>query len=264
MSEPTAAPQNGPIRKAQPTRRSASGPGDRIVSARDAAIYLREDCRDLDDSLTLEMVVAQYVLQLRAVRTSAGVPVGDIAGSGVIAELEGHGDELSHAILRAVGQLAADEIAVRAADAAARLTERGVGLPRKFGDVAAVAPLGAWRTSEGAHPGEYVLFADFAHALGRRHSIAMFVEPHRGGLVKHLGLMSALRDLEDLGPFHPDAMESLRPPEAATLMHEVLERTYGPAAEAADDYRALLANARARTLAAPLADAAQAVWPVQA
>ena len=61
------------------------------------AIYFREDCRTLRDSLQLEMVVAQYCLQIRDVRTTAGVPVGDAVGVGVVAELEGHGDPLSHA-----------------------------------------------------------------------------------------------------------------------------------------------------------------------
>lgn len=61
-----------PIRKASPTRKSASGPGDRVASARDVAIYFREDCRTLCDSLQLEMVVAQYCLRIRDVVTTAG------------------------------------------------------------------------------------------------------------------------------------------------------------------------------------------------
>src|SRR5204863_1848057 len=94
------AERRSPIRKALPTRESASGPSDRIASSRDVAIYFREDCRTLQDSLQLEMVVAQYLLRIRDVRSSAGVPVGDAVGAGIVAELEGHGDPLSHAILR--------------------------------------------------------------------------------------------------------------------------------------------------------------------
>jgi hypothetical protein len=253
MSEPSAAPQQGPIRRATGTRPSAAPPREHIASSRDIAIYLREDCRDLDDSLQVEMVVAQYVLRLRDVRSSAGVAVGASASAGVVAELEGHGDALSHAILKAFAQLAAGHIAARAAEAVARLAERSVGLPRRFSDVACAVPLDAWRTSEGAHPGESVLFADFEHPLGRRHSIAMFVEPRGGGRVKHLGLMEAVRDLEEDGPFAPDAMESLPLAEAGTLMAGALERAYGPDGRDSDDFRVLIATARARTLAATIA-----------
>src|SRR3989442_12051360 len=39
-------PDRALIRKAHPTRTSASGPGERVASTRDVAIYFREDCRD--------------------------------------------------------------------------------------------------------------------------------------------------------------------------------------------------------------------------
>src|SRR5256885_17027433 len=77
------ADMHSPIRKAMPTRQSASGPGDRISSARDIATYFREDCRTLRDSLQLEMVVAQYHLRMQGVLTREGLPVGDVASSGV-------------------------------------------------------------------------------------------------------------------------------------------------------------------------------------
>ena len=71
--------RNNPIRQAAATKPSASGPGDRIADSGDIAIYLREDCRPLADSLQLEMVVAQYDLRLRDVESPQGIPVGDAA-----------------------------------------------------------------------------------------------------------------------------------------------------------------------------------------
>src|SRR3954464_7309596 len=112
-----------------PTKPSASGPGDRIASSGDIAIYFREDCRPLADSLQLEMVVAQYDLRLRDTATAQGVPVGDAVSAGVIVELEQHCDELSHAILRALAHLGTGERATRSAAAAERLADRGIGLP---------------------------------------------------------------------------------------------------------------------------------------
>src|SRR5207244_4857933 len=160
--------RRSPIRRASPTRKSASGPGERVASARDVAIYFREDCRTLHDSLQLEMVVAQYCLQIRDVVTTAGVPVGDVVGIGVIAELEGHGDPLSHAILRGVAHLGLGETGARSAEAAARLTERVIGLPQQFADVGKSRAVGAWRTRAGLGD-EFVFFAEFEHQRGARH-----------------------------------------------------------------------------------------------
>jgi hypothetical protein len=240
---------HAPFRKATPTRQSASGPGDRIANARDVAIYFREDCRPLRDSLQLEMVVAQYVLRMRDVRTPEGVPIGDATSAGVVAELERHGDELSHAILRGLAHLGSGHTASRSADAAARLAERGTGMPANFGDVGAVRTLGAWRQSEGGHAGEYVFFAEFEHPLhGRRHSLALFVEPRRGGVVKHIGLLGPMDELAADEPFHLDAMEALEIEAAGELLAELLERSHGQALDGSDDYRVVIAAARARSM----------------
>jgi hypothetical protein len=236
-----------PVRRAAATRPSASGPHDRIVSARDIATYFHEDCRPLRDSLQVEMVAAQYHLRLREVQTSQGVPVGDAASAGVVAELEGYGDPLSHAVLRAFAHVATGEVAERAAEAAARLDERGVELPRKFADVADARVTGAWRATEGAARGEYALFLECEHSLGRRHSIAVFVEPRRGGALKHIGLMDSMGELRSDDPFHPSRLEVLDVADGATLLRDVLERTFEPQLTDTDDYRVLLAAARART-----------------
>jgi hypothetical protein len=211
------------------------------------AIYFREDCRTLGDSLQLEMVVAQYCLQIRDVRTTAGVPVGDAVGVGVIAELEGHGDPLSHAILRGVAHVGLGETAGRSAEAAARLTERVVGLPQQFAGVGRSTAVGAWRTRAG-HDDESALFAEFEHPRGARHSMALFVEPRGGGAVKHIGLLGAMSELEPDEPFHPNALESIDIPAAGALIREVLERSYGPQAAASDDYRVVIASARTRSM----------------
>jgi hypothetical protein len=212
------------------------------------AIYFREDCRTLGDSLQLEMVVAQYCLQMRDVVTTGGVPVGEAVGIGVVAELEGHGDALSHAILRGLAHIAHGHIATRASEAAARLRDRIVGLPSEFADVGRAQAVGAWRTDEGAFDGEFVFFADFEHPRGRGHAIALFVEPRGGGTVKHIGLLGPTSELDQPGPFHPNAMETLAIPAAGELMREVLERSYGPSASDTDDYRVLIALARARAV----------------
>jgi len=231
------ADRHSPIRKATATRQSASGPGDRIASLGDIAGFLREDCRPLGNSLQLEMVVAQYELRLRH-----GL------GAGVVAELERHGDPLSRAILIGLEDLSASE-ADRglAADAVVRLAEAGVGLSARFADVAGARPLGAWRASEGGRPGEYVLFAEFEHPLGTRHSLALFVDPRRGGVAKHIGLLSPMGEIGLSGPFHPDAMDRVEIAATGVLLRELLERSFGgPTLTGTDDYRVLVAAARAR------------------
>ena len=192
------------------------------------------------------MVVAQYCLRMRDVRTPEGVAVGRAVALAVVAELEGHGDELSHAILRGLAHLATGETAARSAKAAERLAANGVGVPPEFSAVGKAEPIGAWRTCEGGHPGEYVLFAEFEHPRGPRHTIALFVQPRGAGTVKHLALLGPMDSNELEGPFHPDAMEPLEIPAAGELMRELLARTYGPPAAGTDEFRVLIAEARAQ------------------
>jgi hypothetical protein len=218
-----------------------------VASARDVAIYLREDCRTLRDSLQLEMVVAQYCLRIRDVLTTAGVRVGDAVGAGVIAELEGQGDPLSHAILLGVAHLGLGEPAARGAEAAARLTERAVGVPQEFAGVGRSRAVGAWRTCADLYD-EMALFAEFDYPRGERHTIALFVDQPRGGAVKHIGLLGAMHELDPGGPFDPHALETIDIPRAGALMRDALEVSHGPGAAASHDYRVLIAWARARSM----------------
>jgi hypothetical protein len=238
--------RQGRIRRAVPTRESASGPGDRIASTREVAAFFRDDCRTLRDSLQLEMVVAQYLLQMRDSLTPEGVAVGAAISAGVVAELERHGDPLSHAILRGVAHLGTGETATRGAEAAALVGERGVGLPPSFADVGTARPLGAWRDTRGANPGEFALFAEFEYPSGAAHSIALFVEALGGGTVKHIGLLGPMAGVERGEPFHPDDLETLEVAAAAAVLREVLDRSFGRLLAGTDDYRVLIAAARAR------------------
>ncbi|MEA2409666.1 MAG: hypothetical protein QOC77_227 [Thermoleophilaceae bacterium] len=203
----------------------------------DLAAHFREDCRTLRDSLQLEMVVAQHA-------------AGGAISAGVIAELERHGDPLSHAILRGLAHLGTGETAERSAGAVALLAEHGVGLPLEFVDVAGARALGAWRATAGGFDGEYALFADFEHPLGVRHALALFVEPRHGGVVKHIGLTNPVSVLDPDDPFHPSAMDALGVAEAGALLRAVLDRSFGPALDRTDDYRAVIAAARARSMEA--------------
>ena len=243
--------RNQPILKAAATKPSASGPGDRIASSGDIAIYFREDCRTLADSLQLEMVVAQYDLRLRDVTSAQGIPISDAASAGVIAELESHGDELSHAILRALAHLGTGERAPRSAAAAERLAARGVGLPETFADVGSAEPVGAWRDRRKGYPGEYVLFIDYEHPQGRRHSVAVFVEPR--GTVKHIGLMPPTSAFDPGDQFHPSGLESLPSVKAGGTLGDALRRTFGDDLEDTDDFRVLIAAARAGANTRPAA-----------
>jgi len=230
------------------SRLSASGAQDRIASTRDVTIYFREDCRTLQDSLQLELVVAQYWLRIRDVETPEGVPVGDAVGFGVVARLEAERDALSHAILRGLAHLGSGAIAERSGQAAARLAAAGVGLPSKFADVAEAKAVGAWRTSEGAFAGECCLFAEFEHPLGRRHSAMVFVDPRKGGVAKHVGLIGPMRELSRDAPFRPESMERLALPRAGRLLRDLLERRYGPRAANTDDYQVPIIAVRARSM----------------
>ena len=178
------------------------------------------------------MVVAQYYLRIRDVRTTGGVPVGDVVGGSVVAELEREADSLSHAILRGLAHLGAGEAAKRSAEAVTRLTEQAIGLPQQFADVCKASALGAWRTRASGLDSEY----------------ALFVEPRGRGIVKHIGLLGAMSELDPGEPFHPKALEPVAISHAAVLMRDLLERSYGPLAAETDDFRVLIASARARTL----------------
>jgi hypothetical protein len=190
------------------------------------------------------MVVAQYDVRLADVHSPEGIPVGHAVSAGVIAELERHGDALSHAMLRGLEYLGTDGRAGRSADAVARMAEAGIGLTAKFGDVGQARPVGAWR--EGGED-EYAFFLDFEFPLGARHALALLVESRHGGTVKHIGLMRPMSDLEPDDPFHPDSLEPLHLSAAGTLLSDLLARSfrYGT-----DDYRVLIAQARARATVA--------------
>ena len=242
------AARHAPIRRATPTRPSASGPGDRIANADEIAGFFREDCRNLRDSLQLEMVAAQYELRMRSVESPEGIPVGHALSAGVVAALERHGDALSHAILRGLEHLARGDTGERSAAAVQRLALNGVALPAKFGDVAGARPTAAWRAT--GEPGEYVLFTEFEHPRAARHTVAIFVDPRRGGTAKHVCLLDAMTAIDGDGPFHPDAMEALDYPQAGQLVREVLERSFGPDVANADDFRVPIAAARARSMQA--------------
>ncbi len=194
--------------------------------------------------MQLEMVVAQYCLRIRDVRNSAGISVGDSVGIGVVAELEGFGDPLSAAILRGLAHLASDDIARRSSEAAGRLAERETGMLRQFADVGKAKAIGAWRML-GDVDGEQVLYAEFEHPRGRRHTIALFVHALGGGTVKHIGLLGPTSELAPDQPLHPDNMEELEIPDGLTLIGDVLERTYGPGGAESDDFRVLIAFVRA-------------------
>jgi hypothetical protein len=202
----------------------------RISHAGEVAGFFRKDCKPLRDSLQLEMVAAQYQLQMDGVFSPEGVPVGPAVCAGVVAELEAHGDALSHAILRALAYLGTSDTAKRSADAVARLGERGVGLPPKFADVAQARAGGAWRDAEGGHEGEYCLFFDFLYPQGMGHALALFVEPRHGGTIKHVGLLQPMHEIE-----YPGFMEELEIPVAGALLQKLLDRTYPPSFGTCDD-----------------------------
>jgi hypothetical protein len=220
------------------------------MNAREIATCFREDCRTLRDSLQLEMVVAQYCLRLRDAVTDEGVPVADALSAGLISNLEHDGDPLAHALLKALAHVGTGDVRERSRHAAARLAGSGIHQPPQFFDVGDSRAAGAWRSTEGGFAGEYVLFVDFEYPLGAAHALALFVEPAAGGSVKHIGLMHPVRDLPADAPFHPGAMEALDLPEAGELLAEVVERTFGPDLAGTDDFRVLIAAARANSMRA--------------
>jgi hypothetical protein len=223
----------------------------RISHAGEVAGFFRKDCKPLRDSLQLEMVAAQYQLQMDGTCSPEGIPVGAAVCAGVVAELESHGDALSHAILKALAYLGTGDTALRSADAAARLGESGVGLPPKFADVTQARAGGAWRDTQGGYEGEYCLFFDFVYPQGTGHALALFVEPRDGGTIKHIGLLQPMHEIE-----YPGFMEELEIPAAGALLQQLLDRSYRPSLELNDDYRVLIAAARARAMIGDTAQAA--------
>lgn len=213
-----------------------------LAATRELAHCFLDDCRGATDALELELIVAQYLP-----RFNGGLELhGMEALEALLGELERRGDRISHAALRALWYLGTGDLQRLSADAAARLGERGVGLPLRLADVGLVRPTGAWRATRGGHRGEYVLFVEFEHPRGPTHSLAVFVEPRRGGVVKHLALLQPMNDLGDDNPFRPEVLENLELDVAGPLLRDVLVRTFGRGTAGTDDYRVLVAAARVR------------------
>jgi hypothetical protein len=226
------------------------------MNAREIATCFREDCRTLRDSLQLEMVVAQYCLRMRDAVSVEGVPVGDALSAGVVGSLEHDCDPLAHALLKALAYIGTGDARERSRHAATRLAAAGVGLPPEFSDVCEARAVGAWRSTEGAFAGEYVMFVDFEYPLGAPHALALFVEPTGGGRVKHIGLTHPVRDFPGDAGFHPDAMDALEVPHAGELLGEAMERAFGTDLAETDDYSVLIAAARVGAMqAAPVGSA---------
>ena len=217
-------------------------PGRVLAATRELAHCFIDDCRGAADALELELIVAQYLP-----RFNGGLELhGTGALEALLGELERRGDHVSHAALRALWYLGTGELQRLSADAAARLGERGVGLPLRLADVGLVRPTGAWRAPRGGNRGEYALFVEFEHPRAPTHSLAVLVDPRRGGLVKHLALLRPMDDLGDDGPFRPEALEKLDLGVARELMRDLLVRTFGRGTAGTDDYSVLIAAARAR------------------
>jgi hypothetical protein len=177
------------------------------------------------------------------------VPVGDAVALRVIAELEHMGDALSHAILRGLAYMAPGLVGERSSEALARLSEKMPGIPQQFADVGKASLVRAWCGNNAEIAGEYILFARFEYPRSPEHGIALYVEQRNGDAVKHLGLVDAASEDDFADSLHPSAPESLDITSAGVLIGDALERTYGPEATETDDFRALIAAARRRSIA---------------
>lgn len=80
------------------------------------------------------------------------------------------------------------------------------------------------------------------------HTVMLFVEPRDGGVVKHIGLVGPMAELDRDGPFDPRVMEPVEIADAGYLLHDLLERSYGPQAARSDDFHVLMAAARADSI----------------
>ncbi len=227
------------------------------MNAREIAACFREDCRTLRDSLQLEMVVAQYCLRMRDAVTPERLPVGNALSASVISSLERDGDPLALAILKALAHIGCGDARDRSRHAAARVAGAGIGLAAPFSDVCGASAVAAWRSTEGAFAGEYVMLVDFEYPRGAAHALALFVEPRGGGRVKHIALTSPVRDLPSDAGFHAEAMEPLEIPDAGELLAEAMERAFGTDLAKAEDFRVLIGAARVGSMqAAPAGGAA--------
>ena len=59
--------------------------------------------------------------------------------------------------------------------------------------------------------------------MGVGHALALFVEPRRGGVVKHIGLLGPMSEIDSDDPFHPAAMERIGVDEAGGRLEEELD-----------------------------------------
>jgi hypothetical protein len=57
-----------------------------------------------------------------------------------------------------------------------------------------------------------------------------------------------MSDVDPGDPFHPSAMEPVGIAAAGALLRELLDRSFGSGLAGADDYRVLIAAARARSM----------------
>jgi hypothetical protein len=60
--------------------------------------------------------------------------------------------------------------------------------------------------------------------------------------------MPPASDLDPDDPFHPSALEPLRIDKAGGILGDAIERTFGESLDLTDDYRVVIAAARARSI----------------
>jgi hypothetical protein len=60
--------------------------------------------------------------------------------------------------------------------------------------------------------------------------------------------MNPMSDVDPDDPFHPSAMDSIEVAAAGALLREVLDRSFGAFRSDIDDFRVLIAAARARSM----------------
>jgi hypothetical protein len=232
---------------ARAARRHADGPDGPVpvACATEIAAFLRDDTRQLGRTMQLELVVAQYLVRLRDAVTPAGEPLGPRPVLPLVEDIEAYGDGLSRAILATIADLADGDVAVAAADGAARLAERGLQYPARFRAVGSARALEAWTLRDG---GESCLTIEFEHADRARHSVMAFVAPE--GHAKHVAFAGSAWDIDPEAPFHPDRLTPTPTRLAARAMATALSgadpATGRPASESLG-FWALIAQARVRS-----------------
>lgn len=166
----------------------------------------------------------------------------------LVAAFEEIGGTAAVVMLRALAFVAGGQVGPAAAEAAARLTSKGVLVPSWVEYIGSATPTEAWALRDDHYDDGIGLLVEFSMPDRAPHVLSVYVDHNLGGIAKIIGLCRSKAEMEspDL-PLEPIGLSEAGARLRAALDAVPLALRMGRACEAAE----LHALARARALALP-------------